>query len=96
MNKQEIRNELNRLANKEFPKLHLDFVSDHKQDELRGYVRVMSKINFNNLEASIENDVDELAAKFLLRARVKDALINARDFIQTELDKVEKMIWMIL
>ena len=86
----EIRRRLNKLANELFPNLHLDFVLGNQQTtELIGYIRLMNSVCLNNLEASIECSADKLATKYLLKERVREALVDARDFIQKEINKLD-------
>lgn len=74
---------LDKIAEELFPDLRLEFSkrANQKPDISIGYINIESVVCIKDSEIS----------ERILKGRVKNALLNLKDLIQNDLDKLEKL-----
>lgn len=89
MNNLEFRRKLNRLADKLFPDILLDFILDDINiDIFIGYVRIESSVSIDRKEVVYNGILNKSKLKSILKIRVKNALIELQNLIKESLEKL--------
>lgn len=75
--------DLNEMAKKLFPDLRLEFFkrAGQKSDISIGFINIESRVYIKDFEISEER----------LKIRVKNALLELKNLVQNDLDKLEKL-----
>lgn len=87
----EFENDLNKLAEELFPNLKLDFMVNRLQPTIFiTNIQLACSVAVDRSEVLHGGILDKVKLEYILKMRVKDALIKLENLVQNDLDKLEE------